>query len=54
LRRVHLVKFLIGHLGLTTARQVFAIITKYCPVGAVPAKTRFFVEEILPAGRRTP
>jgi len=46
------VKFLIGHLGLKTARQVFDIVRKYCPEGAVPAKTRFFVEEILPAGRR--
>lgn len=42
------VKFLIGHLKLTRAQQVFEIIKKYCPEMRVPAKTRFFVEELLP------
>lgn len=42
------VRFLIGHLKLEKAGQVFDIIKKYCPENLVPAKTRFFVEELLP------
>lgn len=42
------VKFLIGHLKLTKADQVFDIIKRYCPEKLVPARTRFFVEELLP------
>jgi hypothetical protein len=42
------VKFLIKHLKLANAKQVFAIIRKYYPEKLIPAKTRFFVEELLP------
>lgn len=42
------VEFLIKHLKLNKAYQVFEIIKKYCPQEVVPAKTRFFVEELLP------
>jgi hypothetical protein len=42
------VKFLIKHLKLTRADQVFDIIRKYCPEELVPAKTRFLVQELLP------
>jgi GAF domain-containing protein len=43
------VVFLIGHLGLKTAAEVFEIVSRYYPKGRVPAKTRFLVEEILGA-----
>jgi len=42
------VAFLINHLKLTKAKQVFDIIKKYCPERLVPAKTRLLVEELLP------
>ncbi len=45
------VTFLIRHLKLTQADQVFDIISKYCPERLVPAKTRFLVEELLPEKR---
>lgn len=38
--------FLIRHLGLKSAHQVFDIVEKYYPKTIVPAKTRFFIEEI--------
>lgn len=41
------VRFLIKHLNLKKAGQAFEIIEKYCPKRLVPAKTRFFVEELL-------
>ena len=41
------VRFLIRHLGLREPAQVFEIIARYYPDQAVPARTRFFVEEIL-------
>lgn len=34
--------------SIKKARQVFDMIKKYCPQKRVPAKTRFFVEELLP------
>jgi hypothetical protein len=42
------VLFLIKHLNLTRAGQVFDSLKKYCPERLVPAKTRFLVEELLP------
>lgn len=42
------VKFLIRHLKLKKSAQVFKIIKQYCPKGRIPAKTQFFVEELLP------
>jgi len=39
--------FLIGHLKLTSADQVFDIVLKYYPEKSIPVKTRFFVEELL-------
>jgi len=41
-------EFLVKYLGYTTAKQVFEVIRKYYPDNQVPAKTRFFIEEILP------
>ena len=40
--------FLVDHLKLKSPQEVFAIITKYYPERTVPAKTQFFVEELLP------
>lgn len=40
------IKFLISHLKLIKAEDVFNIIVKYYPQGKVPAKTRFLIEEI--------
>jgi len=41
------VKFLIRHLGLNSPVAVFEVICRYYPRERVPAKTAFFVEEIL-------
>jgi hypothetical protein len=41
------VEFLIRHLGLETPAAVFEVICRYYPRERVPAKTAFFVEEIL-------
>ncbi len=40
------VRFLIRHLKLKSAKQVFDLVTKYYPRMRVPAKAQFFVEEI--------
>ena len=42
------VKFLIKHLEITTASEVFQIIEEYYPKKLIPSKTQFFIEEILP------
>ena len=39
--------FLINHLKLKSANEVFDIVLKYYPEHSVPVKTRFFVEELL-------
>lgn len=39
--------FLVKHLGLKTPEQVFTIIQGYYPKLQIPAKTQFFIEEIL-------
>jgi len=39
--------FLLRHIGLKEPGEVFSIIERYYPRRAVPAKTQFFVEEIL-------
>jgi hypothetical protein len=39
--------FLIKHLRLTHPDQVFAVIQEYYPKKIIPAKTQFFIEEIL-------
>jgi hypothetical protein len=41
------VRFLIKHLGLKKPEEVFAIINKYYPKASVPAKTKFFIEELM-------
>lgn len=41
------VEFLLRHLQLKEPAKVFAIIEKYYPHRLIPAKTRFFVEELL-------
>lgn len=41
------VEFLIRHLGLESPAAVFEVICRYYPREKVPAKTAFFVEEIL-------
>jgi len=41
------VEFLIRHLGLETPAAVFEVICRFYPRERVPAKTAFFVEEIL-------
>lgn len=41
------VTFLIRHLGLDSPAEIFEIISRYYPRERVPAKTAFFVEEIL-------
>jgi hypothetical protein len=40
-------QFLIEHLGLESAQEVFAVILQYYPRENVPAKTGFLVEELL-------
>ncbi|MBI5243088.1 MAG: hypothetical protein HY922_05295 [Elusimicrobia bacterium] len=44
------VVFLMRYLGLKTPDAVFAVIERYYPRRLVPAKTKFFVEEILEGG----
>ncbi len=46
------VRFLLRHLGLKTPTDVFEIISTYYPDERIPAKTRFFVEELLGPSRR--
>jgi hypothetical protein len=41
------VVFLIRHLGLKTAKGVLEVVCCYYPKERVPAKTRFFIEEIV-------
>jgi antitoxin component of RelBE/YafQ-DinJ toxin-antitoxin module len=41
------VQFLVDYFGLKKPDQVFRIISKYCPDHQIPAKAKFFVEEIL-------
>jgi hypothetical protein len=41
------VVFLLGHLKLRSAEEVFGVITKFYPENKIPTKTRFFVEELL-------
>ncbi len=41
------VVFLVRHLQLTEAAQVFDIVTQYYPPERISAKTRFFVEEVM-------
>ena len=41
------VMFLVKHPQFTSPDEVFAIISKYYPNTAVPAKTAFFVQELL-------
>ena len=40
------VTFLIKHLKLENPEQAFDIVEKYCPKQVIPAKTRFFIEEL--------
>ncbi len=44
------VLFLIKHLGLTLASQVFELIQDYYPKSQINPKTQFFIEEILSSG----
>ncbi len=39
--------FLIKHLGLTRSEEVFALIESYYPDNLIPAKTKFFIEDVL-------
>ena len=41
------VRFLIGHLGLSKPEEVFSIINKYYPKATIPAKTKYFIEELM-------
>ncbi len=41
------VRFLIKHLGLKNPEDVFRVINAYYPKRVVPARTQFFIEEIL-------
>jgi hypothetical protein len=41
------VEFLLKHLKLKEPKQVFRIIERYYPEAQIPAKTKFFVEELL-------
>jgi hypothetical protein len=43
------VRFLIDYLRLTKPEQVFDLVAKYYPDHRVPAKTKFFVEELMSA-----
>ena len=38
--------FLIRHLKLEKAEQVFSLIEEFYPKKQIPAKTRFFIEEV--------
>jgi len=46
------VKFLIGLLELTKKEQVFELIEAYYPKSQIPAKTQFFIEELLQGKRK--
>lgn len=46
------VRFLVRNLGLTTPADVFDLVSKYYPDERIPAKTRFFVEELLLPSQR--
>jgi len=39
-------EFLIGHLGITTAEEVFSIIEEYYPKRQIKPATQFAVEEL--------
>lgn len=39
--------FLINHLGITNAEEVFNIIEHYYPRSIIPSKTKFFIEEVI-------
>ena len=39
--------FLVKHLHLNAAQEVFQIIQAYYPRSQIPAKTQFFIEEVL-------
>jgi hypothetical protein len=39
--------FLLDHLGLKKPEKVFSIIESYYPQKLIPAKTKFFIEEVL-------
>lgn len=41
------VRFLIKFLNLSTPSKVFELIEKYYPKRLVPAKTQFFIDEIM-------
>ncbi len=41
------VRFLVRFLGLKTPADIFDLVAKYYPEERIPAKTRFFVEELL-------
>ena len=45
------VRFLVRHLQLTTPGQVFELVAKYYPNEQIPAKTQFFVEELMQTGQ---
>lgn len=44
------VRFLIRHLNLRSAEQVFDLVAKYYPKSRIPAKAQFFVEELFEKG----
>lgn len=39
--------FLVNHLSLSTPEAVLAIIRRYYPDKMIPAKTKFFIEELM-------
>lgn len=41
------VRFLVRHLHLTTPAQVFELVSKYYPNERIPAKSQFFIEELM-------
>ena len=41
------IRFLINHLGLTTAEEIFDIIENYYPRQQIRPVTRYFIEEIM-------
>lgn len=44
------IRFLIRHLGLTTAGSVLDLVAAYFPADRIPAKTRFLVESLFEEG----
>ena len=46
------VVFLLNHLGLTSLNEALHVLTKYYPRERIPAKTTFFIEEILEEPKR--